>query len=94
MLNVEMEKFDRVQKTPALLHMYVIYEKPSDFPNDYVARRWEGIKDGDEVFAPDYFSWITGKHTAFREIKKCGYYNGFPPDVQKDFETFIKEVRK
>jgi hypothetical protein len=52
-----------------------------------------GIKDGDEVFAPDYFSWITDKHTAFREIKKCGYYNGFPPDVQKEFEVFIREVQ-
>ena len=47
------------------------------------------IKDGEEVRAVDYMAWITSKHHAFREIKKCGYYNGFPPEVQDEFNEFI-----
>lgn len=50
-----------------------------------------GIKDGDEVRFHEYSHWITGKHNVFRRIKGCPYCNGYPPEVQKEFEAFIRE---
>jgi hypothetical protein len=49
-----------------------------------------GIKNGDEVKFHEYSSWISQKHEAFRKIKKCGYYNGFPPEVKTEFIEFIR----
>lgn len=49
-----------------------------------------GIKDGDIVEFWQYSSWIIEKHNAFRQMKGCGYYNGFPPEVRKEFEFFIR----
>jgi|GEM_PF-3101492 hypothetical protein len=50
-----------------------------------------GTKDGDEVEFHEYSGWITGLHNAFRKIKGCEYCNGYPPEVQKEFELFIRE---
>ena len=50
------------------------------------------IENGDEVKFHGYSSWITDKHTKFRQMKGCPYCNGYPPDVQKEFERFILEV--
>ena len=52
-----------------------------------------GIKDGDEVKFPDYSHWIIGKHNAFRAKIGCPYWNGYPPEVQKEFNAFIRQER-
>ncbi|MDX9816545.1 MAG: hypothetical protein RBT06_06370 [Smithellaceae bacterium] len=38
----------------------------------------------------DYSHWITDKHEEFRRMKGCPYCNGYPPDVQAEFEKFIR----
>ena len=50
-----------------------------------------GIKDGDEVEFPDYAYWITCKHNAFRAKIGCPYWDGYPPEVQKEFNAFLRE---
>lgn len=45
MFSIEMERFKRLKPDRAF-HMYVIYDKPTDFPNDFVARLWEVAPDG------------------------------------------------
>ncbi len=51
-----------------------------------------GLKDGDEVEFYEYAGWITGKHDEFRHMKGCQYCNGYPPDIQAEFNAFILEV--
>ena len=50
-----------------------------------------GVKHGDAVMFHEYSSWITGKHSEFRQMKGCPYCNGYPPDVQVEFNRFISK---
>lgn len=53
-----------------------------------------GLKNGDNVLAHEYRSWITKKHTEFRKMKNYPpTYNNYLPDVQDEFENFILERR-
>jgi hypothetical protein len=47
---------------PDVLAMYVVYEKPRDFPNDFVVRRWDIMAGHLEPVKTD---WVrTGKTLA------------------------------
>jgi len=50
------------------------------------------VKDGEEVQFHEYSAWITGMHNAFRKLKGREYYLGYPPDVQHEFQQFIRSV--
>lgn len=70
--------------------MMVDLSKSKSYNNYFTAYlKAHGIKDGDEVMFHEYSRWITGKHDEFRQMKGCPYCNGYPPDVQEEFNAFI-----
>ena len=50
-----------------------------------------GIQTGDTVMFHEYSNWITDKHDVFRRMKGRPYCNGYPTDIQAEFNRFILE---
>ena len=46
-----------MESDPWLGTMWVVYAKPTDFPNSYIARKWvDGLATNDVMIAPNRFA--------------------------------------
>ena len=63
-----------------ILSMYVVYDHPHDFPDDYVVRRWDTSQRG---------FWPTGEHWTAKSLKEAraklpGNLHRIPHQVGED----------
>lgn len=76
------------EQTDALV-MWTVYDHPTDFPNDYVARKWEldstGVHATDEVILHRRLAAVRGQ----MRVRGLTRLPRFPQDEPKIIEVWL-----